>query len=112
MSGGFIPLIHPHGLTESYIFINAKHNGWIENIGRPIADSIARKLSQSFFGIDGKIGHAANAYSSISSLGDHSFLPLGITGGAVHMSQLQQFRQEFMRRASLITPYQYSLITS
>lgn len=112
VSSGFTPLIHPHGITESYIFLNERHNRWIENIGRPIADSILRKLSQQLFQADTNIENLAHLYANIGSLGDHSFLPLGITGGAVHMSQLQPFREEFIRRASLITPQQYSSIAS
>jgi len=109
---GFTPLIHPNGITESYIFLNSKHNKWIDSIGKAIADSITRTLSQQLFNSTPKIGDTSHTYANIGCLGDHAFLPLGITGGAVHMSQLQQFREEFIRRASTITPRQYELITS
>ncbi len=112
IGSGFTPLIHPHGITESYVFLNSKHNNWIDNVAIPIAGSIARKLSKQLFKLDVLTESAAHTYANISSLGDHSFLPLGITGGSVHMSQLQQFREEFIRRAALITPAQYELITS
>ena len=112
INSGFTPLIHPHGITESYIFLNSKHNKWIDNVGRAIADSITRKLSKQLFRLTPGTEGTSHTYANIGCIGDHAFLPLGITGGAVHMSQLQQFREEFIRRTSIITPHQYESITS
>lgn len=111
INSGFTPLIHPHGITESYIFVNSKHSKWIENIARPIAESVARKLTKQLIKVDGA-QESDHIYSHLNSIGNHTFLPLGITGGSIHMSQIQPFREEFIKRAALITPAQYELITS
>ena len=111
INSGFIPLIHPNGFTESYIFLNSKHKKWIDNIAKPVAESIARKLMKELF-CPRNDGLADHQYLSIGCMGDWHFLPLGITGGSVHTSHLQKFREEFIRRISLITPTQYELITA
>ena len=111
INSGFIPLIHPHGITESYIFINSKHSKWIENIARPITESITRKLTKQHC-ISNGMQESDRICFNADVFGNHYFLPLGITGGAINMTQVQPFREEFIKRASLITPAQYELITS
>jgi len=111
INSGFVPLIHPQGITESYIFLNSKHGKWIENIAKPIADSVARNLTKQLYkSYDAQASDHICSHASI--LGNNSFLPLGITGGSINMTQIQSFREEFIKRASLITPAQYELITS
>ena len=104
ISSGFVPLINPSGITESYIFLNKKHKKWIDNIARPLSESISRKLtSQSFISeVDRQIN--PNSMPHLSSLGDSGFIPLGIIGGGIHYSHIQTFHKEFIKRASLITP--------
>ena len=114
LKSGFTPLIHPHGITESYLFINSKHDKWINNIARPIASSIAKMLTKKLYQTNKNTikENLDHVYANLDSLGDSYFLPLGITGGAIHMQQLKDFREEFIRRSSLITPTKYDLITS
>ena len=111
INSGFVPLVHPHGIAESYIFLNSKHGKWIENVAKPIAESVARSLTKQLY-ISSGMQDSDHICLNADILGNHTFLPLGIAGGAVNMTQLQSFREEFIKRASLITPAQYELITS
>ena len=110
---GFIPLIYPQAFTESYIFLNRKHGKWIENVAKPISESIARYIARKVHGRDLKsFGESEHVYSHVNSRGVRDFLPLGSTGGSIYCTQIQRFREEFIRRASIITPAEYERITS
>jgi len=86
---GFEPLIHPHGITESYIFINSLINpSYYTSSIEWIRD---RVMSQYFAESD--FASSGNSPRVISALGDHMFLPLTHVGGSIHASRLQQFRE-------------------
>lgn len=104
IGSGFVPLINPSGITESYIFLNEKHKKWIENIARPIAESISRKLTSQSFVSEVNRQVNLNSMPHLSSLGGSGFVPLGIIGGGIHYSHIQAFHKEFLERACLITP--------
>ena len=111
INSGFVPLIHPHGVTESYIFVNKKHGKWIEHIAKPITESIAMNLAKRLLNAN-DVKDPDHFYPHATSLYNSAFMPLGITGGSIHGSQLSSFRTEFVRRAAMITPAQFDLITS
>ena len=92
LRSGFEPLIHPHGITESYVFINSSLNSsYITSVMSAIRDRLMKKL----FDQNG-IPIPINKCSAFSSLGDHMFLPFTHIGGSIHASQLQPFREEFI----------------
>lgn len=92
LKSGFEPLIHPHGITESYVFINSSFNPCY------ITSSISSardRLMKSYFDQNG-ISIPANKCPSFSALGDRMFLPFTHIGGSIHASQLQPFREDFI----------------
>ena len=92
LRSGFEPLIHPHGITESYVFINSSFNSsYITSILSAIRD----RLMKRFFDQNG-MAIPINKCCAFSSLGDHMFLPFTHIGGSIHASQLQPFREEFI----------------
>jgi FkbM family methyltransferase len=92
LESGFEPLIHPHGITESYIFINSSLNpGYFVSAISSIRDRLMKQLlAQS--GIEVEVEDVC-AYSS---LGDHMCLPLTHIGGSIHATLLQAFREAFV----------------
>jgi len=92
LKSGFEPLVHPHGITESYIFINSSLNtSYLTSMAAAIRD----QLMQDFFSrID--ISIEREKCSSFSSLGNHMFLPFTHIGGAIHATLLQPFREKFI----------------
>ena len=110
LNSGFTPLVYPQRITESYIFLNTRHRKWIESVARPITESIARLLAKRVIKLEGmESSHHIDCH--LGSLGDKSFHPLGIAGGAITSNQIHVFRKEFIRRASLIQPAKFDLIT-
>jgi FkbM family methyltransferase len=95
LKSGFEPLIHPHGITESYIFVNSSLNSsyFISAIS-----AIRDRLMKQFFDEHG-MDINRKEICAYSSIGDHMFLPLTHVGGSIHATQLQPFREE------LITAY-------
>lgn len=92
LRSGFEPLIHPHGITESYVFINSSFDSsYITSLLSAIRD----RLMKRYFDQNG-IAIPVNKCCAFSSLGDHMFLPFTHIGGSIHASQLQPFREEFI----------------
>ena len=89
---GFEPLIHPHGLTESYLFINSTLK---PQSFSPIINLIRDKHMKSFFSDSTGCPFPYDT-ACFASLGDHSFLPLTHVGGSIHASKLQNFREDFI----------------
>ncbi len=92
LKAGFEPVIHPHGLTESYLFMNTRIG--IQKFA-PLINQIRNQLMARFFDAIGfnVPTDQANVYAS---LGDHLFLPFSHVGGAIHASLLQPFRESFV----------------
>lgn len=92
LRSGFEPVVHPHGITESYLFINRKYiNSQLLDLIRNTRDMLSDQLFQ-------REGLLSDGFESnlLSSLGDHMFLPLTHCGGALHASLLQDFREAFV----------------
>jgi len=89
---GFEPLVHPHGITESYIFVNSLMN---MKYYIPVIGAIRDRHMKEFFALHSISVSSAQA-SIYSSLGDHMFLPLTHIGGSIHASKLQSFREDFI----------------
>jgi FkbM family methyltransferase len=89
---GFEPLIHPHGITESYIFINSSLNlSYFTSAISAIRDRLMKNLfAEHGLDVDGE------KTCIYASLGDHMFLPFTHIGGTIHASLLQPFREEFV----------------
>ncbi len=89
---GFEPIIHSHGITESFLFINSSLNpAYFISIISAIRD----RLMKQFFAQNG-LDIERDEASIYSSLGDHMFLPFTHIGGSIHASLLQPFREEFV----------------
>jgi len=92
LRSGFEPLIHPHGITESYVFINSSFNSsYITSVLSAVRD----RLMKRFFDQNGW-AIPFNKCCAFSSLGDYMFLPFTHIGGSIHASLLQPFREEFI----------------
>lgn len=92
LRSGFEPLIHPHGITESYIFVNTSLSpSYFTSLSAAIRDGLMKK----FFENNG-LDIPSNKCAAFSSLGDHMFLPFTHIGGSLHATQLQPFREEFV----------------
>ena len=91
LRSGFEPIIHPHGITESYIFLNKRlGTNQYDKLINDIRDGLMTELfNYSEVKIKGEV-------SSLCSIGEHNFLPFTNIGGAIHASQLQSFRQKFV----------------
>jgi len=92
LRSGFEPIIHPHGITESYIFLN-KRLGTNEYNKQVI--NIRDALMTEFFN-HSEVKLRGMEASSLCAIGDHYFLPFANIGGAIHASQLQPFREKFV----------------
>jgi len=92
LRSGFEPLIHPHGITESYVFINSSFNQFYITSA---LSAIRDRLMKRYFDQNGMV-IPVNKCCAFSSLGDHMFLPFTHIGGSIHASQLQPFREEFV----------------
>ena len=92
LKSGFEPLIHPHGITESYVFINSSLNS---SYFCSLLSAIRDRLMKRFFD-QNSIDIPISKICAFSSLGDHMFLPFTHIGGSIHASQLQSFRETFM----------------
>lgn len=92
LKSGFEPLIHPHGFTESYLFVNSSLNS---SYFSSLLSAIRDRLMKKFFD-QNSIDIPINKIGAFSSLGDHMFLPFTHIGGSIHASQLQPFREEFV----------------
>ena len=102
---GFEPLIHPHGITESYIFINSSLNpSYLTSTISAIRD----RLMKNFFAQHG-FDIQREMSSVYASLGDHMFLPFTHIGGSIHATLLQPFREQFVSAylSSLSPMYSY-----
>jgi len=91
LKAGFEPIIHPHGITESYMFLNKRLS--INEYNKHII-TIRDTLMTKFFNQAGI--KFTGGVSSFSAIGDHFFLPFTNIGGAIHASQLQPFREMFV----------------
>jgi len=91
---GFEPLIHPHGITESYVFVNSSLN--LSCFTSAISD-IRDRLMKDFFAKHG-LDIDGEETCIYASLGDHMFLPFTHIGGTIHASLLQPFREEFVAK--------------
>ena len=89
---GFQPIIHPHGITESYIFVNSLLDS---RYFTSCITAIRDRLMKNFFAQHG-MNVGLDEVSVYSSLGDCMFLPFTHIGGAIHASLLQPFREEFV----------------
>ena len=89
---GFETLIHPHGITESYIFLNSSLN--LSHL-TPVISAIRDRLMKKFFADHG-LDVDGEKTCIYASLGDHMFLPFTHIGGSIHSSLLQQFREQFI----------------
>ena len=92
LRAGFEPIVHPHGITESYLFVNSFVSPCLLfSTITCIRDKLMTKLFLQH-GIDIEPEKAC----SFSALGDHMFLPFSHIGGSIHASLLQPFREEFV----------------
>ena len=92
LRAGFEPLIHPHAITESYLFINsAMKPNYFSSIIQVIRDREMKDYFASF-----PVRNVSASSLDCSSLGDHFFLPLTHVGGSIHASKLQPFREKFV----------------
>lgn len=69
LKSGFEPIIHPHGITESYIFINSSLNAFCFT---SLLSAIRDRLMKRFF-YQNSIDVPINKICAFSSLGDHMF---------------------------------------
>lgn len=92
LRSGFEPLIHPHGITESYVFINSSINS---SYVTSALSAIRDRLVKRYFDQNGMTIPVSRC-CAFSSLGDHMFLPFTHISGSIHASQLQSFREEFI----------------
>ena len=94
---GFRAVVIPHGVTESYMFVNmALDNAIVESLRLMMVkikeDLIRRSLS---------INNASVSSIDIRSAeeaGDMMWLPMGMVEGGIHASLLEEFRLELTRR--------------
>jgi len=93
LKAGFEPIIHPHGITESYIFLNKRLN--INEYNKQIIKIRNALMTKFFYQCGIEIMGAADI-NQLSAIGDHYFLPFTNIGGAIHAAQLQPFREKFV----------------
>jgi len=74
LRSGFEPLIHPHGITESYVFINSSFNQFYITSA---LSAIRDRLMKRYFDQNGMV-IPVNKCCAFSSLGDHMFCHLHI----------------------------------
>ncbi|KZR79909.1 hypothetical protein PMIT1342_01854 [Prochlorococcus marinus str. MIT 1342] len=93
LKAGFEPIIHPQGITESYLFFNSKCNF---TYIKPHLKILRDKFSRTVLPKDIPNDLRTLTPSLLTSLGDRQFLPFSHIGGSIHPTHLQEFRELFV----------------
>ena len=107
----FTPIIHSHGFTESYLFVNNNYKNWIQSHVIPIASSVRDELMYKLC-IESGVELNSKSYNEINafaSTGDHFFVPFSHIPGTIHASLINPFRLEFITRISNSMPSKANL---
>jgi FkbM family methyltransferase len=96
LKAGFEPIVHPHGITESYLFINPRLARISMKYVSAIASNVRNELMQVYFS-QNNMRVSIDRLNSVCSIGDQMFLPLTHIAGSIHASQLQRFRERFLQ---------------
>jgi len=93
LKAGFEPIIHPQGITESYLFYNSKCDfKYIKPHIKLLRDKFSRNVLPNTPPNDLK----TLPPFLLTSLGDRHFLPFSHIGGSIHPQHLQEFRELFV----------------
>ena len=96
LAAGFQPIIHPHGITESYIFINPLLMNNILDHLHICSSRIRDELVLNYLDQAGLVLDNCDI-PCLAALGDYAFLPFSHINGSIHMSLLQPFRERFVK---------------
>ena len=99
---GYEPVIHPQGITESYLFFHPNYlslnRTWlcqmIENVKNELVHELLAKQ-----GLD--ISFNSQEINRYSAMGDQFWLPFAHIPGSIHASLLDRFRKKLIRRISI-----------
>ena len=107
INSGFEPLLHPSGMTESFLFVNFNKLLITQESFIAIVESARDDTINDLFGssLESDMTNKANLYASLFETG---FLPITHAGGVVHCSMIDRFRKLVLSRYSAISAMQFN----
>lgn len=107
---GFEPLVHPLGMTESYLFVNFDNLLLNKSDLKHIIESARDDTMDQLFA-ESKSSDSRQKPNMYASIFESGFLPLTHVGGVIHCSMIERFRKLVLARYSAFASMQKYLLS-